>query len=167
MPIGLNIIDVGTVPGDRQGDPGRTAFQKINANSQILESAIEDAELKAFVVKCYAKDQVVAIETDVEWWHQPYAFVLTEVRAGVYAEQSGGDIQIDITQNGVSIFDSILLTIPAGSDTSVGYSPAPDVAYTILQDNAKIGIDVVDVGSGATALGLEVIVTGYVIWTTY
>lgn len=164
--IALQRIDVGTVAGDKTGTPGRDAFIIINDNSDITEEALQDAELKAFVVKCVAKDVVVAIEEAVEWWRQPYAFVLTEIRAAVFTEQSGGDILIDLKEDGYSILDSILLTIPAGSDTSVGYSPAPDVSYIILGDNAKMTIDVVDTGSGATAEGLEVTLIGYVIWVT-
>lgn len=167
MPIGLELIDVGTVAGDGSGTPGRDAFTIINDNNALIEAAIEDAELKAFVVKCVAKDVVVEVEEAVEWWRQPYDFVLIEVRAAVFAEQSGGDIQIDIQEDGYSIFDSILLTIPAGSDTSVGYSPGPDVGYIILTDNAKMTIDIVDAGSGATATGLEVTLIGYVISTSF
>ena len=166
MPLDLPRIDVGSIPGDKTGDPGRTAFQKFNTSADLIEEAMEDAELKAFVVKCVAKDTVVEVEETVEWWRQPYAFVLVEVRAAVFVEQSGSDIQIDIREDGVSILDSILLTIPAGSDTSVGYSPGPDVSYIILGDNALMEIDVVDVGSGATATGLEVTLLGYVILTT-
>jgi hypothetical protein len=166
MSITLQLIDVGTVPGDGQGDPARTAFQIINSNSGVLDGAIEDAELKAFVVKIYGKDELVEVQTDAEWWRQPYAFVLLEVRAACYLEQSGDDIQIDILEDGVSVLGSNPLIIPAGSDTSYGYSPAPDTDYTILNDNAKMTIDVVDSGSSPTALGLEVTLIGYVIWVT-
>lgn len=167
MPIGLGLIDVGTVAGDRTGTPGRNSFQIVNANSEIIEAAIEDAELKAFVVKCVGKDTVVAVEESVEWWRQPYAFVLTDVRAAVFEAQSGADIVLDVLEGGVSVFDSNQLVIPAGSETSYGFSPAPNVYNVILMDNSKMTIDIVDVGSGATALGLEVTLIGYVIWTTY
>ena len=59
-----------------------------------------------------------------------------------------------------------MLTIPAGSETSVGHSPAPELGSTILGDNSKMTIDVVSVGTGATATGLEVTLIGYVIWAT-
>ena len=166
MPIGLQDVFTGTVAGDRTGTPGRGCFEIMNANSAIIEAAIEDAELKAFVVKCLGKGTVVAVEDAVEWWRQPYAFVVTEVRAAVFAEQSGADIVLDVLENGVSILDSNQLVIPAGSDTSVGFSPAPDTYNVILMDNSKMTIDIVDVGSGATATGLEVTLIGYVIWVT-
>jgi hypothetical protein len=167
MPLNLLGIDVGLAPGDDTGDKGRVAFQKINTNSALIAGAMEDAEIKAFVVKCVAKDVEVAVESDVEWWRQPYSFVLLEVRASVFEEQSGGDIVIDILEDGLSVLDSNMLVIPAGSDTSVGHSPAPVLADIILNDNTKMTIDVVDVGTGATAKGLEVTLIGFVIWTSF
>ena len=166
MPIGLQSVNVGAAPGDNLGDPGRTAFQIVNSNSEIIEAAIEDAELKAFVVKCYAKDTVIEIGTAVEWWRQPYAFVLTEVRAACFLGQAGSDIEIDINAGGASILGGVPLVIPASTTTSVGHSPQPDVSAVILSDNALMTIDVDDVGSGATATGLEVTLIGYVIWVT-
>jgi hypothetical protein len=167
MPVNLLGIDVGLAPGDETGDPGRVAFQKVNVNSALIAGAFEDAEIKAFVVKCVAKDVVVAVESAIEWWRQPYSFVLLEVRASVFQEQSGGDIIIDILENGVSVLDSNMLIIPAGSDTSVGHSPAADIYDIILENNSKMTIDVVDVGTGATAEGLEVTLIGFVIWTSF
>jgi len=169
MPIGLGIINVGTVAGDRTGTPGRNAFEIVNSNSAIIEAAMEDAELKAFVVKCVAKDTIVAPEADIEWWRQPYAFVLTEVRAACYAA-GGDDIVVDILENGVSVLSIDDLTIPAGSTTSVGYSPDPLPAPTILADNALMTIDIVAAGgstpASGDATGLEVTLIGYVVWVT-
>ena len=167
MPIGLVDVYTGTVAGDRTGTPGRTAFEIMNANSAIIEAAMEDAELKAFVVKCVAKDVAVAVETSIEWWRQPYAFVVLEVRAACFAA-GGNDVVIDVQENGVSILGTDLLTIPAGSETSYGYSPGALVDYVILADNAKMEIDVVSAGGSGSGdvLGLEVTLLGYVILAT-
>jgi len=167
MPIGLVDVYTGTVAGDRTGTPGRAAFEIVNANSAIIESAMEDAELKAFVVKCVAKDVAVVVEDAVEWWRQPYAFVLLEVRAAAFAA-GGNDVVVDITENGVSVLDSELLVIPAGSETSYGYSPGALVDYVILGDNARMEIDIVAAGGSGSGdvLGLEVTLLGYVILAT-
>ncbi len=163
MHIELQRVFTGTQAGDDTGTKGRSCFEIMNANSAVIEGALEDAELKSFVVKCYGKDTLVEVAEAIEWWRQSFAFVLVEVRAAVFAEQSGDDIQLDVLEDGVSILGSIPLVIPAGSDTSVGHSPVPDVTDIILEDNAKMTIDVVSVGSGATAMGLEVTLIGYVI----
>jgi len=167
MPIGLIDVYTGAVAGDRTGTPGRTAFGIMNANSAIIEAAMEDAELKAFVVKCVAKDVAVVVEEAVEWWRQPYAFVVLEVRAACYAA-GGNDVVIDITENGISILGSDLLTIPEGSETSYGYSPEPITDYVILADNSKMEIDIVSAGGSGSGdvLGLEVTLLGYVILAT-
>jgi hypothetical protein len=167
MPLNLLGVDVGSSPGDETGDEGRVAFQKLNVNSALIAGAMEDAEIKAFVVKCVAKDVAVEVEAAVEWWRQPYSLVLLAVRAAVFEEQSGGDIVIDILEDGVSVLDSNMLVIPADSDTSVGHSPAPYIYNIILNDNSKMTIDVIDVGTGATAKGLEVTLIGFVIWTSF
>ena len=166
MPITLQRVDIGTVPGDKTGTPGRSAFDIANDNAGVVEAAMEDAELKAFVVKCVAKGVTIGVEEAVEWWRQPYAFVVTGARAAVFEAQSGEDIVLDILEDGVSILDSNGLVIPAGSDTSVGHSPAPMIDHVILLDNSLMTIDVVSTGSGATAKGLEVTLLGYVIWVT-
>ena len=142
MPLGLQKIDVGTIAGDKTGTPGRDAFIIINDNVDLVEAAMEDAERKAFIVSLGSG--IVAAGTDIESFPMPYAFVLLEVRASVKEEQSGDDIQFDIKENGVSILDSILLTIPAGSKNSQGYSPAPDVEYIILEDWSEVSFDIVD-----------------------
>jgi hypothetical protein len=165
MTIGLIDVYTGVVAGDRTGTPGRNCFETMNANSALIEAAMEDAELKAFVVKCVAKDVVVVPEESVEWWRQPYAFVLLEVRAACYSA-GGNDVVIDLLQSGVSILDSGLLTIPAGSETSYGYSPALVINTVLLLDNAKMEIDIVEAGGSGSGdvLGLEVTLIGYVIW---
>jgi hypothetical protein len=167
MPIGLQDIYTGTVAGDRTGTPGRDAFTIINNNNAILEAAIEDAELKAFVVKCYGKDATVEVADAIEWWRQPYAFVLLEIRAACYAA-GGNDVVIDLTENGSSVLGSDLLVIPEGSETSYGYSPEPITEYVILGDNSKMEIDVVGAGGSGSGdvLGLEVTLLGYVILAT-
>lgn len=167
MPIGLQDVYTGTVAGDRTGTPGRNCFEIMNSNSAIIEAAMEDAELKSFVVKCVAKDVAVAVEDAVEWFRQPYAFVVLEVRAACY-QAGGNDVVIDITEDGYSILGTDLLTIPEGAETSVGYSPEAITDYVILTDNSKIEIDVVQAGGSGSGdvLGLEVTLLGYVILAT-
>lgn len=63
MGVTLTDIDVGSAPGDDTGDPGRTAFQVINANNSVLEAGVEDAAeievLVAATVRGYSKQQYI------------------------------------------------------------------------------------------------------------
>jgi hypothetical protein len=167
--MGLQDIFLGTFAGDNTGTPGRDCFDRINQNNATIEAAMEDAELKAFVVKLFSKDDLVEAEDSKEWWRQPYAFVVLEVRAATFSS-GADDVVIDIRENGSSILDSNLLEVPAGATTSVGFSPQALPYPVILSDNARMDIDVVSVGisgaqSGAPS-GLEVTLIGYVIWVT-
>lgn len=166
MPLTLYGINVGTTPGDQSGDPGRTAFLKINANSNLIAAALEDAELKAMIIPCTSEDGLVEAGTGVVTLRMPYSFVLLDVRASLKVESSGADVTIDINESGVSVLDNAL-TIPAGAKTSVGHSPAPLGGYVILNDDNEITIDVDSVASGGAAAGLKVTLIGYVIWTSY
>lgn len=170
--INLTDIDIGSAPGDKTGDPGRTAFSTINNNNAIIEAAIEDASIKGFTISCCDEEQTIEerlalLTTDIlRTTRMPYALVLTEVRANVNAADSGGDITLDLLENGVSILDSGLLVIPAGSETSYGHSPAPLSELIILEDSRKIQVEHVSSPTGGAATGLEVQLIGYAIWIT-
>jgi uncharacterized protein YuzE len=167
MDINLQTLDIPTVADDGNGDKGRDAFDKVNDNFAVVAGALEDAARKAYVVPLSAQGEVVAV-ADYEQWRMPYAFVLMEVRASIETADSGGDIEIDIKENGASIFSSgDSLVIPSGSTTSVGYSPAPDVRYVLIEDNNVVKCEVTSASGISVADGLKVYLIGYVIWTTF
>lgn len=176
MPITLQAINVGTVAGDATGDPARIAFGKINSNSSILIGAMEDAERKAFVVSCTddrqtIDERITALGTSdniLRTFRMPFAFVLLEARASLVGADSVGSIELDILENGASVFQSgDLLTIAQGSKTSVGFSPAPVLYNVILSDDAEMKIELVSAPTGTDAVGLNVMLIGYVIWATF
>ena len=164
MPLTLTAVNVGSAPGDNTGDPGRTAFQTVNANFAIVAGAIEDAELKAFVVGCSAKGTDLAVEASIEYWHMPYSFVLLDVKAGVDVAPVGADIVIDILEGGVSVLGSGGLVIADGATTN---SVAEVVPYTILNTGSKMTIDVNQIGSTTAGQWLKVSLIGYVVWTSF
>ncbi len=177
MPITLQQVSVGTVPGDKTGDEGRPAFIKVNANSLLLEAAWEDVERKAFVISVTDEQQTIDERIAVlgtsdgvlRTFRMPFAFVLVEARASCKLEDSGGEIALDILENGVSVFESgDSLIIGSGSKTSVGYSPAPVIYDIILADDNEIQIVLLSQPSGGSiAVGVNVTLIGYVIWATF
>lgn len=57
----LDIINIGALPNDRQGDPNRDAFAKINANDKKLKTGVETAQAAAVVAHAAAaKAQMTA-----------------------------------------------------------------------------------------------------------
>lgn len=163
MPIVPQIIDVGEAPGDKSGDPGRTCFQKCNYNFDLVAESLEDAELKAFVVGCTAKGDDIEVDDEVEHYHMPYAFILTEVQAGVKVAPDGDDIVIDIKENGYSVLDTGGLVIEDGEK----FGSSEPLTSTLLEKGSEITIDVTQVGSTTPGEWLKVTLVGYVIWVTY
>jgi len=165
MPLNLQAIDVGSAPGDATGDPARTAFQKVNVNNALIAGAMEDAEIKAFVIGCTGKGVDIVVEDKVESLRMPYAFVLLDVQASVDVAPVGADIVIDVNEDGYTILGTAGLVIPDGSETS---TPAPEIlSYMILEQNSKITIDVIQVGSTTPGEWLKVSLIGFVIFTSF
>jgi len=179
MPLELGAIDVGSAPGDKTGDPGRTAFQTTNTNMALISGFAADAEIKAFTASVTDEQQtvderiaVLGTSDDIlRTFRMPFSFVLLEVRASFNVEDSGGDLDLDILEDGVSIFASgSALTLGSGMRTSVGYSPAPEFAATniILNDDSEIKVQLLSQPSGGSVgKGLNVTLIGYVIWTSF
>lgn len=94
-------------------------------------------------------------------FHMPFAFVLTEVIAGLTTPQTSGSIfTVDVNEAGASVL-STKLTIDNTEETSLTAATPPVVSDTALAKGAKITIDVDQVGDG-TAAGLKVYLVGYV-----
>ena len=162
MPLTLVRVDVGLAPGDRLGTPGRGSFQIVNLNADYIEDAMLDAELKAFVAGGTSKGESIIVNDTLEHWHMPYAFVVTEIQAGVHVAPTGADIQIDVLENGYSVLDSAGLAIAAGE--KFGVWTAYD--YIILEKGSELTFDVLQVGSTEPGEWLKVTVVGYVIMTS-
>ena len=89
----------------------------------------------------------------------PTAFTLTEVRASLTIDQTGGPIfTVDINQNGTSILGT-LLTIDNFQKTSTTASVPATIVTSSLTDDAEITVDIDQIGGG-TAAGLKITLIG-------
>ncbi|RWD00162.1 MAG: hypothetical protein EOS58_30750 [Mesorhizobium sp.] len=89
----------------------------------------------------------------------PRGFTLSSVRASLNtASDSGGLVQVDVNQGGVSIF-STPLTIDALEKTSTTAATAAVLSTTAMTDDAEVSIDIDDAGAGAAGLKLYFIGT--------
>ena len=165
MPLNLLAIDIGSAPGDQTGTPGRTAFDRININNALIAGAMEDAEVKAFVIGLTTKGEDVVVEDKVESFRMPYDFVLLDVMADVDVAPVGADIVLDINEDGYTILGTAGLVISDGNETS---DPAPEIlSYMILEKNSKVTIDILQVGSTTAGQWLKVSLIGFVIATSF
>ena len=84
----------------------------------------------------------------------PHAMTITGVRANVNAASAGAAVQVDINDNGVSIF-STPLTIDAGEETSVTAATPAVISDSAIADDAEITIDI-DAAGSTPAKGLKI-----------
>lgn len=164
MALSLTDIDVGSAPGDGTGDPARTAFQAVNSNNALIESAV----IQSLVVAVSDETTVLTTGTAKVTFRMPYAFTLSEVRATVTTATGAPSpealLTIDINENPMAspeVVASILstkLTIDAGERTSVTATTAAVISDTSLADDTEMTVDI-DVADGAST-GLKIYLIG-------
>lgn len=84
----------------------------------------------------------------------PHAMTIVGVRANVNSASAGAAVQVDINDNGISIF-STPLTIDAGEETSVTAAVPAVITNSAFADDDEITIDIDAVGT-TPAKGLKV-----------
>lgn len=112
-------------------------------------------------IQVAASDEVTPLisGTSKVTFRLPTAFTLTEVRASLTIDQTGGPIfTVDINQNGTSILGT-LLTIDNSQKTSTTASVPATIVTSSLTDDAEITVDIDQIGSG-TAVGLKITLIG-------
>lgn len=114
---------------------------------------------ESFVV--VASDEVTALTagTAKATFHMPYDFEVSAVEASLtVAQASGSTFTVDITVNGTSIL-STKITIDNTELTSVTAAVQPVISNSSIPDNAKVEIDIDQIGNGS-AVGLKVNIIG-------
>lgn len=86
------------------------------------------------------------------------AMTLTQVNASLNAASTSGPVTIDVKDNGVSVF-STLLTIDQGSLTSVGAAVPAVIANPNIAYNDPLALSVTTAGVGATGLKVHLLGT--------
>lgn len=111
------------------------------------------------------KDNTTSITAgeNVAYTRCPRQFGCTHIRASVNAPSSTGPVKLDIKNNGVSILPTVLntttglyepkyLQIEQGDERSATSTVQFPNFYHVFTSDAKISIDVVEAGVGATGL---------------
>jgi len=121
-----------------------------SAGTAYLERAISD------------EDSDLTIGTAKLTFRMPHGMTLTGVRANVKTAPTGANLIIDIQQNGTTIF-STLLSIDAGSKTSVGATTPAVISTATLTDDSEMTIQITQVGSTVAGSGLKILLQGTII----
>lgn len=142
----LYIVDKSDTTDDAAG-----SSKKIKVSSllkEYREYAVSD-ELTALTVG-----------TNKLSFRMPFAMTLTEVRASVITAPTGAAIIVDINEGGSSIL-STKLSIDATEETSTTAATPAVISDATLADDAKITIDIDQVGSTIAGVGLKIVLIGY------
>ncbi len=97
------------------------------------------------------------------YFYMPFAMTVTDVRCSVNTAPVGSTIIVDINEGagaGTTIL-STKLTIDDGEFSSVDAAVPPVISDTALANNARISIDIDQIGSGTPGKGLKVWLIGF------
>lgn len=115
--------------------------------------------LREIGIACSDETTDLTTGTAKATFRMPYAMTLTEVRASVTTAPTGAALQIDINENGTTIF-STEPTIDAGEKTTATAATPSVLSDTALADDSEITVDIVQVGSTIAGAGLKVWLIG-------
>tara|TARA_R110002020_G_scaffold463476_1_gene683558 strand:- start:997 stop:1434 length:438 start_codon:yes stop_codon:yes gene_type:complete len=132
--------------------------------SALIDSTDEVVQandlVQSFIIAASDETSNLATGNNKVRIRMPYAFTLTAVRASVNTAPTGSTISIQITEAGSDIL-STPITIDASETTSVTAASSPVISDSSLADDSIIGIDIDQVGSSNTGVGLKVTLIGY------
>lgn len=92
-------------------------------------------------------------------FRMPFAMTLSEVRISLNDAPTISSVIVDVKENGVSIF-STLLSIDASEKTSVTAATPAVISDINLADDAEITVETTQIGSGDTGKGLKILFKG-------
>ena len=133
------------------------------ADGQItLAKVATAAKTEAIAIACSDETTALTTGTAKVTFHMPYAFYLTDVKAGLTTAPAGSAFRIDINEAGSTIFTTEL-TIDAGEKTSATAATAAVIggAGPALAADALMTVDIEAVGSSTAGTGLKVYLIGY------
>ena len=118
------------------------------------------AKTECIAIACSDETTALATAAAQATFHMPYAFTLTNVKAGLTTAPVGSVFTVDINEAGSTIL-STKLTIDAAEKTSGTAATAAVISDTSLADNALMTVDIDGVGSSIAGAGLKVYLIGY------
>jgi hypothetical protein len=110
-----------------------------------------------------ASDETTALTTGTAkvTWRMPYAFTLTGIRASVNTAPTGASLlTVDVNEAGTTII-STKLTFDASEDTTTTAATPPVISDSALADDAKMTVDIDQIGSTIAGAGLKICLIGH------
>ncbi len=134
-------------------------YNSANSRWELLNPAGNSTE--CFVLALSNETSNLTAGTSKVSFRMPYAFTVTEVRASLNVAATGTDLfTVDINEGGASIL-STKLTFDASELTTTTAATPAVISDASLADDALITIDIDQIGSTLSGVGLKVIIIGY------
>lgn len=147
-------VNLGSSGNAGDGDNLRVGGDKINDNFTELYG-------RPFIHQVAISDETTELTTGAAklTFRWPVDFELTEIRASLTdASDSGGTVQFDVNQSGISIL-STKLTIDALEKTSTTAAVPAVISTSTMVDDAEVTVDIDSAGFGAAGAKLTFIGT--------
>ena len=111
-------------------------------------------------IACSDETTDLAAADGIATFRMPHAMTLTEVRATVTTAPTGGNMEIDINQGGVTLMTTSKLKIDAGDKTSTISATPAVITTSALTDDAEITVDLTTAGATVKGTGLKIWLIG-------
>lgn len=139
---------------------GWDGSNRVPTQNAIYDKIQALAFVKAWTVAVTDEVSLIVTGNAQVQFRMPYAMTLTEVRASLnVAQASGTTLQINVKENGTTIF-STNLTIDNTETTTVTAAVPAVISDASLADDSIITVDVVAVDAATSAVGLKVTLKG-------
>ena len=152
-----------TVEGNKAN--WNSAYNTVNSKESNWDSAYNTvtnnaADWDKDALQIAASDETTNLTTGVVTaYRAPYAFTLSDVRASLTNAPVGTSLKVDVLASNVSIFSTII-TIDAGSNTSVGSSSPRVISNTNINDDEELRVVITQVGNTIPGSGLKITFIG-------
>ena len=144
-------IDSGTITLDCVDISG--SFTKTGGTLNIIPE-------KVIQFACSDEESDLEVKDGILTFLMPYNMTLLEVRANVKDAPTGSNMEIDVNEDGVSIF-STKISIDDGEKTSETSSIPYVLSNINLQNESQIVINMDKIGSTVAGVGLKMALIGY------
>lgn len=140
-------------------ETAETNAETAETNAEAAQAAAEAAAIK-YILIIAVSDETTPITTGTGKVavRLPAAMTLSEIRGSLTTASSSGVVQVDVNENGTTVF-ATELTIDASEKTSETAATPSVLSDTALAEDSEITVDIVSAGTNAAGLKVTLIGT--------
>jgi len=132
----------------------------IGANKVLLSMVANAAKTETLIIP--ASDNTTALATGIVFtFYMPYAMTITDIRASVLTAPTDATLIVDVHEAGVTLMGTDKLDIETTEFHTKDAGTQPVVSAGAVANNAKMEIEIDQIGSSVAGAGLVVYLIGY------